>query len=389
MLVVGGVYHETCLLPPVSEIFGSGGRAAVALTSVVDKVKLHGFYPADLQNRAISALSVDNLELELADADSYIEFRYVYSLGRPEVYGLGDRNGLLSAENDNVLLFGMLEGSASVKCKRLVVDPQSGKLSEILRQTSYDELVLVLNHDEVVDLNEDEAVSVATLHGKYRASVIVVKGGAAGARVYVDGVYSSTAPPFQSESVYKIGSGDIFSAAFAYSWIEVGASADEAARFASWSTARYCETRTNTLVSYRPPTDRAAVEVKAGRKVYIAAPFFQVHELWLVDEVAKRIAEVGGDYFSPYHDVGVGPPKAIAEPDLNGLRECSAVIALVGNRDPGTLFEIGYAVANRIPVVALSENPSKTDDSMLVGTDCFVTKDLTTAIYKAVWASWG
>ena len=44
MIVAGGVYYERCLTPNVVNLFGSGGRAAVALSGF-SKVTLHTFFP--------------------------------------------------------------------------------------------------------------------------------------------------------------------------------------------------------------------------------------------------------------------------------------------------------------------------------------------------------
>jgi nucleoside 2-deoxyribosyltransferase len=91
--------------------------------------------------------------------------------------------------------------------------------------------------------------------------------------------------------------------------------------------------------------------------------------------------------FSPFHEIGIGDAAAIATADLEALRNATAVLAIISGGDPGTLFEVGFAVSLGIPVVAISQNGRPADDTMLVGTGCLVTSDFTTGIYAAAWAT--
>jgi nucleoside 2-deoxyribosyltransferase len=54
-------------------------------------------------------------------------------------------------------------------------------------------------------------------------------------------------------------------------------------------------------------------------------------------------------------------------------------------RCSGTLFEIGYAKAKRIPVVGLAERVWKQDLKMFDGTNCRLTNDFVTSMYWIVW----
>jgi nucleoside 2-deoxyribosyltransferase len=49
------------------------------------------------------------------------------------------------------------------------------------------------------------------------------------------------------------------------------------------------------------------------------------------------------------------------------------------------LFEIGYAIAKKIPVIVYVESESAESIKMLEGTNCLIERDLTTAIYKCLW----
>jgi nucleoside 2-deoxyribosyltransferase len=90
--------------------------------------------------------------------------------------------------------------------------------------------------------------------------------------------------------------------------------------------------------------------------------------------------------FSPLHDVGVGGDE-VAKPDLEGLEGCSAVLALLDEIDVGTSVEIGWAAAKGIPVVGYSSRPADDAWKMVRGTGGTVVDDLSTAVYRAVWAT--
>jgi nucleoside 2-deoxyribosyltransferase len=61
------------------------------------------------------------------------------------------------------------------------------------------------------------------------------------------------------------------------------------------------------------------------------------------------------------------------------------MFAVLDGLDPGTIFEIGYARALGKKVIVLIEDPGQHDLTMLIGTDCEITGDFTTAVYKASW----
>jgi nucleoside 2-deoxyribosyltransferase len=81
------------------------------------------------------------------------------------------------------------------------------------------------------------------------------------------------------------------------------------------------------------------------------------------------------------------PADKIAREDLAGLEKCTAVLAVLDGNDPGTIFEIGYARKAGIPVVILAESSKNSDLTMLTGSDCLTTDDLSTAVYHAVWSA--
>ena len=202
----------------------------------------------------------------------------------------------------------------------------------------------------------------------------------------------TSVPAFRTQSYFPIGSGDAFSAAFTYGWAVRGLTAGGAAIFASRAAAAYCaaprvsfseqDVRDALFEPIRPTRDG-----RQPRRVYLAGPFFTTADRWLVEEAYEALAHQGVTVFSPFHDVGVGPAETVAPADLRGLDESDAVFAIVDGFDAGTLFEIGYARARDIPVVALVQNAPQEPLKMLVGSGCDVVDDFVTALYRASWAA--
>lgn len=391
MIIVGGVYREECVRPHWSRIFGSAGRAAVALSALSPGSHLvaHAYTGwAEDVRQSMHGLGVTT---DLREIISDVAFHYFHPLSISELVGAPDSPlPPLSASGDVILRFGMVEGDAAVSARRAVYDPQhpSAALLFHANGSTAKELAVVLNEVELeYGADSGDIWNYEIARDRFNADVIVVKRGPLGAVVMQPGG-NIRIPAYRSEAVFKLGSGDIFSAVFAHLWGEREWPAAKAADFASRAVARYVSTR-GTQVSLEGLEDLAphAGGDTAGR-IYIAAPFFTLSQRWLVDEMRGCLAMLGGDTFSPIHDVGAyGGSDYIADKDLDGLRSCNTVLAVIDGEDAGTLFEIGYARNLGIPVVALAEAPRPESLTMLEGTGCTITDDFTTAVYGAIWSS--
>jgi len=406
MLVVGGYYREVCISPARDEQFGSGGRAAFAIASTGITVEWHYYCPQEDQVTAKYGLPSPHLAHFPTTSDALVTFTYFHPLSKPEfVPAHPTRHPPIELVGENILRFGFMEGDAVVRGDRVVFDPQSPNepVSFCQNGSSANHLAIVLNAQEAKRLGHDEseAVAVRNIQASEPASIILVKSGPQGCRVYVDGKMKATVPPYRTDRVYKIGSGDIFSAAFAYHWAECGLEPAKAADAASRCAARYCDTRKPSVLldDYTSALEPISIQ-KETAKVYIAGPFFTMAELWLVQEACRSLDELGVSFFSPYHEAGLlgdyedsethlEKISEVVRKDLSGLAACNAVFAILDGCDPGTLFEIGWAVKQGIPVVALSQNPKPADLTMVRGsTDCFITNDFASAIYRVAWQAW-
>jgi nucleoside 2-deoxyribosyltransferase len=278
-----------------------------------------------------------------------------------------------------------------VKGKRVVYDPQDGREARPFEENGSDaeELAMVCNYGEGQKLTgEKEPEKIITcLLGKLNVKAVVLKGAWEGSIVATSSNREQI-KPIPTRQVHKIGSGDIFSAEFAYHWAALGADPIEAAREANRRVAYYCERATLPIpADFSLPATPIPDLAVAGKAydIYLAAPFFSAGQLAVVEEVRDLFSQRGATTFSPYHDVGLGNAAKVAAKDLAGIRASKFVFACLDGYDPGTVFEVGYARALNIPVIVYSPNLTQANETMFVGSGCEIIRDFTTAVYRAIW----
>lgn len=390
--IVGGVYIERCVEPHWDDVYGSAGRAAAAISGAVPDVRLVTYRATPIADAFDSLSAAYGIKIEGPIVAEPVEFDYFHPLATPRITPRPDaiaRQAPITVSDDVVLRFGMLEGDAIVSAKTAVYDPQSAFDPRPFAEngSTAERLAMILNQFEARKFSnqQDAEQSAKDLVGRGDAAVVVVKMGSQGALVVTSELVSRV-PAYLSENVFKIGSGDVFSAAFTQFWAIEGRLPVEAADLASRAVSCYVNTRSLPI----PPADELKssdlVPLRAGSgRVYIAAPFFNLAERWIVEEVRSKLMDMGVSVFSPLHDVGVGPGEVVAQQDLAGLDKCQVVLAILNGSDAGTIFEVGYAVAKGIPVVALAQNMRPEDLKMPQGVGCAIVSDIATAIYQAVW----
>ncbi|MCW3847386.1 PfkB family carbohydrate kinase [Sphingomonas sp. LB-2] len=391
--VVGGVYVERCVEPHWDDVYGSAGRAAAAISAATPDVRLLTYRAKPLASAFASLENAYGLAIDGPEVAEQIAFDYFHPLAVPRITPRPDavkRQSSIKVEDDIVLRFGMLEGDAVVSAGTVVYDPQSA-----FDPRPYDEngstagrLALILNQHEARRFTGDPDARKAAeaLLARGDTEVVVLKMGSRGALV-LTATSSHQVPAYRSENVFKIGSGDVFSAAFTQFWAIDGRSPDEAADLASRAVSRYVDTKSLPIPTAHDLTAADLVPITSGDgRIYIAAPFFNLAERWIVEEVRAQLIDMGIPVFSPLHEVGEGPGEIVAPQDLAGLDDCQVVLAILNGSDTGTVFEVGYAVARGIPVVALAQNMRAEDLKMVAGSGCTIVGDLASAIYQAVWA---
>lgn len=394
MIIAGGCYRERCLVPEYLRILGSGGRAAAAISAASPGSVLHAYAFTGWADDVRSSMHALGILPILTEIPENIGFSYLHPLAWPTVEPDAlVQHPAIQVNGDVVLRFGFMEGDAIVQANCAIYDPQSSINLPAFRDngSSARTLAVVLNEQQLCSATNTTELRTAAsnLMERWSASVIVVKAGVRGALVFDRERGVTSVPPYRSALVFKIGSGDVFSALFAHYWGEQSLDPAAAADLASRGVSVFVEDRAlpipaEDILRHRRP----AFSGNDPGRIYLAGPFFDIAQRWRVEEALERLQTLGVSVFSPLHEVGTGTAASeIAGADLAGLRDCTAVLALVDGGDPGTLFEVGFARALGIPVVALAETANSRDLTMLEGSGCEITHDFASALYLATWAA--
>jgi nucleoside 2-deoxyribosyltransferase len=394
--VVGGTYLELCPERKWFELFGSGLRASHALKRLKTRVHFHTFAGANQKNVLLARS--DNITLHPTDTRRTIGFNYLHTISRPSMEPVNyirycmAKPRVIELSEDKILRFGMVEGSAKVDGKMVTYDPQTadGPQSFHANGSRAERLAVVANQREAEQMtraSRPEAACKALLRGG--AEVAVVKCGP-------DGCLVGTArgvvrvPAYLSRRTWPIGSGDVFSAIFAHGWMEEERGPVEAADRASRGTSYFVEagefpTEDDLQKKKFKPLKR--LPWKKQKKVYLAGPFFNLAQRWLIEEFRNALLDAKVKVFSPLHDVGRGEAKVVYGPDMKGLKESGVVLACLDGLDPGTIYEIGYAHSLKAKVICFVSSERPEDLKMIEGGGSEMTNDFATAVYLTVWAA--
>lgn len=391
LTIVGGTYLELCQEPAWAELYGSGLRAAAALAGNVPSISFHSCVGKDFIATAEFNATAYGFTADFKQIRETVRFSYHHPLAQPFIHPASildqPKIQLPTITADTILVYGQVEASVPVVGGYVVYDPQNHVPWRDTHSTA-EHLALVLNRNEALLLSgledENDLIKVGTtLLANEKAEVVIIKNGSQGAWV-VEQSGTQLVPVFKTSSVWSIGSGDIFSAVFAWKWAVEKLPAPTAARLASQYTAHFCQYKVLPLPA-QPSALEALQPKPVGQLVYLAGPFFTMAERWLINELRNKLLEFGNRVFSPLHDVGEGPPHQVVAPDIAGIREADVILAVATGLDTGTIFEIGFARALEKRVVVFAENTTEHDLTMLIGTDCEITNDFTTAVYRTSW----
>lgn len=402
--VVGGVYRERCRLPDNNdEVWGSGGRAAAVLSGLGFTVKLHTLVDATTEPVLFSLGASFGFEVAEQRTLTTLQFQYDHALATPvispPIVSLGTER--LNVQAESALVFGMLEAETEVSARHVVYDPQNPISPAPLVQAGNANAAVayVLNGSEATKLGKANNLEEAARNivRDFGAAAVVIKRGAWGAYVF-DGQRGEQVPAYATDRVWPIGSGDVFAAVFAANWLTgAGLWAVDAAKQASRGAALYVNDRVLPLPAeqlggggeypFKEIQHRVSPLNSGEYHVYLAGPFFNIAQRWLVEEARLALKGMGLRVFSPLHDVGLGDGDDVAPRDIEGLRASRCVLALVDGVDAGTVFEIGYARSLGKPVLALAESTPVEALKMISGTKCEMVSDFVTAIYKTAWTA--
>lgn len=391
--IIGGLYREVCRFPKHDIVLGSGGRAALALAEYINTINLNSYITTgSTENSLRSMPSNINIKNHGFNCNQLISFDYLHSLCEPRIFPSRDhtvKQKPIEIESDCVLQFGMLEGSAKIKANRCVYDPQNSKLSKPFDEfgSKCDELVVIGNKLEVCLLGkDDDYCRAAKTLLKSGAKAVVVKNGVHGAKIFTDNQQIQI-DAYQADTVFKIGTGDVFSAVFCAAWAIHNHSFEQAGKIASKAVCQYVNDKILPIknIDYLLQKELKIAKFKS-KKIYIAAPFFNIQEMWLVEHLVYLANQFNMEHiFSPFHAFGVCDPSQFVIEDINAINECDALIAIVDSFDTGTLFEIGYAKALNKEVYILSQKLNDDELVMMKFTGCHIFNDIASLMYNLCW----
>jgi hypothetical protein len=378
MHIVGGFYREQCCMPTWDAVFGSGGRAAAAVSFLSPGSILHT-YTEDFNSEGVASLKKLGIEMRLSARPTAIVFVYFHPLSRPYIQPAPDETECqpaIQVKGDAVLRFGFLEGDAIVDARRAVYDPQTcrnpvsfGANGSVAR-----ELAIVLNELELRSATGVDDLKLAALYlmEHQQAEVVVVKGGIRGATVFERGGRAISIPAYRSSRVFKIGTGDVFSAIFAHYWAEKGIPAGDAADMASRSVAGYCIAG-RLPIAVDEPRVLVPVRFMAPGSVLIEGSVDTLGQRYTMEEARFVLRDLGVEVFCPALD-------GILNPVVN------AILVIADGLDDETVKDI-LAKAAGTPIVVLREGRLQAVDTFTNGTDLSVIDDFASALYFAAWAA--
>lgn len=391
--VVGGTYREIDYDDLSHDIFGSGFRGAKFL---LENNCVTNFFTAgnNIVKRYLSSCKsvYNNFEFNCCESKELITFKYSFALDEPSIFPSllnTVKCGCINVEAENIICYGMLECDFKLNGGKVIYDPQTS--IGPIRFTNFGqakELIYVVNWNEAKAIASSENIDeIKNYFFKIeKVLAFIIKNGPAGATLYYEQIEHAI-PSFVTENVYKIGSGDIFTASFGYYWIEKNLSLKESAILASKSTSIYCEKK--AFVDVLSMEDNCFTPYKhidySEKQVYLAAPFFSIADLILIDKVRNAFLNMGVKVFSPFHDVGLGDDITVANKDLNGIDESNIVFFIYDNLDSGTLIESGYALAQQKKMIGYHRTCDDSKLLMLKPANVMLFSHLTTAIYKTIW----
>lgn len=398
IIVVGGTYFEECFEPRWREIYGSGLRGALTINNLDSSVDVDFYTFGDteiiehLNYLKFVFKSVKSHPFHISES---ITFKYDHPLSEPLIYPRLDtidkQRNQLYVENDNIVLYGTIEGQITVKGNKVVYDPQSPVNPSSFQNmgNKANQLVIITNMSEAKAYSKKQDLTDIKnfFFSHESAEAIIIKDGPRGAYVFTNKGIEVVVPAYKTKNVWSIGSGDVFTAAFAYHWMAKSKSIEEAAINASFNTAQYCSSKELNFQEKDNKINIQEIKYKEIKdsKIYLAGPFFTFPQRWLIQQFREALLSMGGNVFSPMHDVGYGLPEYVVPLDIEAINSSNLMVAIVDGLDSGTLFEIGYARAKNIPVIAYVQNETPEALTMLQGTNCIIFNDFTTSIYNAIW----
>ncbi|WP_052522680.1 carbohydrate kinase family protein [Ensifer sp. BR816] len=354
---------------------GSGVRAAAALSNLCPSLELYT-YRSTAIGQAFDYLTGMGVIVHCSPRSHDIAFAYFHPLSTPHIEPtiLPVRSAPMVVKGQNVLRFGFLEGSAVVNAERAVYDPQTARCIERFSSNGSraEKLALVLNEAELRAYTgiDDVEAGTALLLQNNEAEVVILKRGVRGALAASKNGSMSTIPAYQSRRTFKIGTGDIFSAVFAFYWAELRCSPVEAAHLASKAVSFYCDFRQVPL-PLNFADDRVPIVGPSPSCVILKGSTATLGRRYSLEEARHCIETLGIRVIAPDIDLSTHAQDVGLEASLLILADGLAETEIRSILDEHSERE------TRI----ILDEERRASLASLTG----VTDDFTTAIYSVCW----
>jgi hypothetical protein len=360
-------------------MFGSGGRAAIAISNLAPSLELFTYCAPEHIAEAKSLTGRFGIELTYRESIVGFVFSYFHPLSDPYLEPDPSRYHSLpplQVTGSSVLRFGLLEGSAVVTAERAVFDPQMSPAGASFWENGSQagELALVLNESELKAMTGRDALvdAIGAVLEKETASVVVVKRGPRGAAIFGREINFAEVPAYRSQHVFKIGSGDVFSSVFAYYWAEERRAPIEAASLASCATASYCNSRKLPLsFSDLSPLFQPASGIP--RRVGILTRAVSLEGTWLVEEFTWSLEQLGA--------------TVVRSELFADVENCDAILVITSGASKLVFDSALQAVRRPIPLVLFAQEGLVGDWASFEAFGAIKTAEFTSAVYHVVWAS--
>lgn len=185
---------------------------------------------------------------------------------------------------------------------------------------------------------------------------------------------STSIPAYRSSRVFKIGTGDVFSAIFAHYWAEKKLNAVDASELASRSVSAYCDSGRLPVPDEELRNLKPIIYGSPG-PVLIEGKIKTIGQRYTIEEAKFILRELGVDVFCP------------ALETINNFTP-KAVLILADGVDAKT---VNHMCSNNagIPVVVLQEDNLHSKTLLSGKKNVIMTSDFTTSLYFTAWAASG
>jgi hypothetical protein len=379
MEIVGGTYRELCEIPHWDAEFGSGGRAAAALSKLSPNCVFHT-YARDPHSIGLNFLRSLGVDVRPQICNEGIAFAYFHPLSRPHIeppVAQIIQQPTIYVSATTVLRFGFLEGEAIVNADRAIYDPQTSNHPQAYyaNGSTANCLALVINESElraITNIADCDRAAEQVIH-KQGVDVLVVKAGTRGALVYEASGSKFRVPAYRSSRVFKIGTGDVFSAIFAHYWGEKHMPAHDAAIRASKGVSKYCSEGVLPIEAFDADQFTPVGTVFQGA-ILLEGHGDTLGARYVMEEARFHLRAMGANVVCP------------ALEGKTSTQSIAAVLIIADGYSGDSLLRADFP-SNGTPTVIYQEDKSICPQLMTNEPSHMICGEFVTAIYFSVWAA--